>query len=409
MAPMKNANPNVNLRPEHRLLLQAARTEAPQFAHIAAEVSTDVDFDPRFFLSEVSRHNVSGLVYESLSGILSAETAAVRSVIGHLRKMAFAGATRSIFLASELASLVRRMDENNIRTIPYKGPVLAEESYGNLGLRSFYDLDLLVREDQLPRATELLLDTGYELVSPAPGESLTSYMAREKEFKFRHTARPVSVELHWRLARKHLSFHLDFDDLFDAAGRVTIGSTEMPSLSPSDLILVLCANGCKDRWRRLSLLCDVSETLRSCSDDDLHLALDKSITAGARRILLLGFHLANKLLEAPVASNVQDLIEKDRVVRLLADKVDRWLWSSGGVSGHHGIEKAAFNVYVRENLRDRIPYVRHIARETLNPTARDRRSLGRFGTIRPLAYLARPLRLARGVLAGSRTTRETGD
>jgi len=46
--------------------------------------------------------------------------------------------------------------------IPYKGPTLALAVYGNLALREFTDLDILVQTQNVRQAAELLKDRGYQ-------------------------------------------------------------------------------------------------------------------------------------------------------------------------------------------------------------------------------------------------------
>ena len=50
--------------------------------------------------------------------------------------------------------------ERNIEVLPLKGPVLAEALYGDVTMRAYNDLDLLVRRENFHRAEVLLLDRG---------------------------------------------------------------------------------------------------------------------------------------------------------------------------------------------------------------------------------------------------------
>jgi hypothetical protein len=44
--------------------------------------------------------------------------------------------------------------------VPFKGPALAVQAYGDLSLRQYDDLDLLIHEADVPRAYQLLIANG---------------------------------------------------------------------------------------------------------------------------------------------------------------------------------------------------------------------------------------------------------
>src|SRR5262249_20276675 len=68
---------------------------------------------------------------------------------------------RNTALLAGLARILDGLAQNGIDAIPFKGPVLAIQAYGDIGLRAFRDLDFLIREADLPRAMTVLGDLGY--------------------------------------------------------------------------------------------------------------------------------------------------------------------------------------------------------------------------------------------------------
>ena len=65
-------------------------------------------------------------------------------------------------LLNELFQLIKNLADAGVETISFKGPVLAMQAFGDLGLRGFRDLDLLVRDRDLPQTIKTLLDFGYQ-------------------------------------------------------------------------------------------------------------------------------------------------------------------------------------------------------------------------------------------------------
>ena len=88
----------------------------------------------------------------------------------------FAGALRDI------AALSRQ----GVEAIPFKGPVLALQAYGDLGLRVFRDLDFLVRDDAVGTTIVALGGFGYDRqpgLTTAQYDRITGFRARKFLFK----------------------------------------------------------------------------------------------------------------------------------------------------------------------------------------------------------------------------------
>ena len=64
-------------------------------------------------------------------------------------------------LFEELARLVDALAKHGIDAIPFKGPLLAIQAFGDLGLREFRDLDFLVRDEDLAKTIATLHSLGY--------------------------------------------------------------------------------------------------------------------------------------------------------------------------------------------------------------------------------------------------------
>jgi hypothetical protein len=97
--------------------------------------------------------------------------------------------------------LIDLFEQNRIPSIPYKGPAIRVGVYGQLALRQFADLDILVREPMW-KATDLLLERGYKahFVIPAKRRSAFIRLSYVRSF----TRDSTTVELHWRLRRASL-------------------------------------------------------------------------------------------------------------------------------------------------------------------------------------------------------------
>src|SRR5208282_5338116 len=82
--------------------------------------------------------------------------------IGHSLRSAYeANLRRSLWFTAELVRIMQHFERRQLRAVPYKGPVLAQALYRDLGLRSFSDLDFLISPRDFERAKQALAEVGY--------------------------------------------------------------------------------------------------------------------------------------------------------------------------------------------------------------------------------------------------------
>ncbi|HEY3839236.1 MAG TPA: nucleotidyltransferase family protein, partial [Bryobacteraceae bacterium] len=67
------------------------------------------------------------------------------------------GMRHNMTLTAELFRILGLFNKSGIEVIPFKGPTLAVAAYGDLSLRMFADLDILVSEQDLDAAVDTLV------------------------------------------------------------------------------------------------------------------------------------------------------------------------------------------------------------------------------------------------------------
>ncbi|MCB0226148.1 MAG: nucleotidyltransferase family protein, partial [Anaerolineae bacterium] len=105
------------------------------------------------------RHGLVPLLYRHLEAI--DPTASPKPIFARLWSQSQATAGRNLMLTQELLRLLDLLAANDIPAIPYKGPALAALVYGDISLRPFNDLDILVPQRAARRAKALLEANGY--------------------------------------------------------------------------------------------------------------------------------------------------------------------------------------------------------------------------------------------------------
>ena len=76
---------------------------------------------------------------------------------------------RNLFLSAELCRVLAALDTAGVRATPYKGPVLAVQAYGDIALRQFADLDIIVPQTQIRAAHSALLSLGFHSAQGGSG------------------------------------------------------------------------------------------------------------------------------------------------------------------------------------------------------------------------------------------------
>jgi len=103
-------------------------------------------------------HAVAPIMYRVLSVCPESVPPAI---LADLRQRFRVNTMRNTYLARELVRITNGLSEKGVRAMALKGPVLAQAAYGDLGLRQFVDLDILVHPSDLGMTREVLASSGY--------------------------------------------------------------------------------------------------------------------------------------------------------------------------------------------------------------------------------------------------------
>ena len=231
-----------------------------------------------------------------------------------LRSAYEANLRRSLWFTVELARIMQHFGRRQLRVVPYKGAVLAQSLYRNLGLRSFSDLDFLISSTDFGRAKQALTEIGYRPAADLTPAVERLWLRTGYERAFDSAAGKNLVEVQWALLPYFYGVDLGVEDLMARAGRTVVGGCEVPCLAPEDLLLVLCLHAAKHLWMRLIWLSDIAETLRSHSQAqpiDYSLAFAQARALGIVRILGVSFWLVKNVLRVQLPRAAEEMITAD--------------------------------------------------------------------------------------------------
>jgi hypothetical protein len=351
------------------------------------------DLDWAYLLREAQRHRIMPLLFWQLNSC--APEAVPKGVLDELRNRFFSNSVRNLLLARELLELLDLIESNGIRTIAFKGPTLAVVAYGNLALRDFADLDVIVHREDVLKAKELLIALGYRPQHQLTRAQEEAFLHYEREHTFSHAANGTLVELHWEVTWRAFSFALNGESLWRHLERVPLGGGTVLTFSPTDTLLVLCVHGAIHLWWRLGWIYDVAWLLQTNKELDWERLEQQATAQSGRRMLHLGLFLANDLLGANIPAEVLHRTQADKGVMELAQQVRERLFSNIEEPSAFFDAQTLFHPFhlsVMERLRDRARYCIH---QATTPIYDDWEQYPLPASLFPLYRALRLVRLAR--------------
>jgi hypothetical protein len=304
-------------------------------------------------LALCDRHGLAPLFERHLSS-LHAQSVPLK-VRAALWARAASVARRNKEMSEELAAVAALLETNGIAIIPYKGPTLALAAYGDVSLREFGDLDLLVKPEEALRAKAVLAGRGYRMVqelSAAQEQALVSSTLLY-ELPLVDAARGFMVELHWREDPDVSVLPLGDDRWWRTLKTVEIASSLVVSLSNTELLLALCLHGTKHFWSSLGWLVDIAELMRRDGGLDTTWIRAQAHVHGCERRVGLGLRLAEDLLDAPVPAGLAPLAE-DLTVKQVAEQLSQAFFHD--YSAPRISAAMSMNLRLRDHIRQRVVY-----------------------------------------------------
>src|SRR6266545_831395 len=371
------------------LLCSQTKVDAETSARVKAITSfpNKVDWDYVYQLGR--RHSVLPLIYSQLS------TAAPANVppdqLARLKEAYQNNVARNLLFTAELCQILQTFEAAGIEAVPYKGPALAVYAYGNLALRRFVDLDILVRKADTLLAKEVLRARGFVCGTPWTNTQQALLLRTQHNLSLSREEGRMVVELHWEVASSLFASSLQAEEFWGRLETMRLNNFAVKSLSAEDLLLSLCVHGSKHLWERLAWICDVAELVKTRTDLNWNVLIERAVSSGNDRMLFLGLHLANTLLDAPLPEHLKSQLGAERMLASLANQVSKRLFDGidrTPVSISQGFK---FNWALRAGWRSRLRYCRLL----LQPTDAD---IETVPLPRPLSfayYLMRPFGLLR--------------
>jgi putative nucleotidyltransferase-like protein len=394
---------NLNILPfktqiEARFLLDCCvtRPDSERIARIIAMMERGtINWD--WVVSTATSNRVLPLLYRTLKTVCAQKVPS--PVIEKMRATYLQNAARNLALTYCLVDILNSLDQNGIVAVPFKGPTLAEFYFGELALREFSDLDILIHPDDVAKTFRVLEEHGFHPNVHLNEDQINILMHGEYSLEFNKGAswKGGQIDLHWELTGKFSRCQFGLDRLRPRLHDTEFFGSHIRQMSTEDLLVYLCLHGSKECWHQLSAICCVSELIITQPDLDWNYIFDLAKWARCQRRLHLGLYLANELIGIPLPERIVNRVRGDLAMVNIADDVQSKLFSESKRQDASWVPKSfsTFHLRVSDSNADQIRYV---VKSLFRPTRIEWGELPLPAFCHFLHYLYRPFHLIRNTV-----------
>jgi hypothetical protein len=297
----------------------------------------------------------------------------------------------NMLLTSELINIMKIFEENDIKAIAFKGPTLAQLAYGDITLRQYVDLDILVDEKDLYNSAVILKSINIEPDLSLEFLKNDTLIKVGSDFNLFNKYTNIHLELHWNLFRKLLNEkRKDFISSHQLS--VDINGKKIYTLDYNYLLIYLCVHGSKHLWERIEWIMDLNKLI-SKGSFNWDFIIDTSKELKVYNMFLLGISLTDELFNTEIPSSIKNDYKTNQKVNKLKNKILNLIDSQ---IMHQEKEKKIMILKFRiimQMFDSKIESFKYILSVIFKPTHYDVYFINISKTFSFLYYLVRPIRL----------------
>lgn len=294
------------------LLCTTANISPEKKERICQILSGTVDW--RYLLELAELHSVAPLIAHNLvtNDLVSQ---APQHHLERLKQIYNNALFGNVILLNELTKVLFIFNQNGIAAVVLKGCVLAEQLYGNPGLRTVGDMDILVHPEALSLAGSLLLEMGYQQWD---SEHAWNHPFHEIPY-YKKAQFPFLIELHWSLDDQRL-VAVPQQEIWHRAQLLHTQGDSTRVLSPEDNLLFLSNQPTKEPAQLLRYLSDIAELLKKYDGVlDWNYIIESAHSWGIGAAVYYSLRWSRELLGAVVPVSVVRALKPEAWRRWLLD------------------------------------------------------------------------------------------
>ncbi|MCF6247412.1 MAG: nucleotidyltransferase family protein, partial [Desulfobacula sp.] len=352
---------------EMKLVLYCARISPKnlQAEELKEYIKDKIDW--QIIADTAIKHGLINILYLSLK--TDCEKLIPKTVLNQLKTHYFQSSSRNLFLGAGLIKVLNLFNRNNIAAIPFKGPIQSWLIYHDIGVRTFADLDILVKKKDALTARNLLIDQGFRTSVTIPESQINYYLKKENFFQLKNKTGTINIDLHWEISGRYNLEPMYFPASEKSFQHTMMLGKEIKTLNNEDTLIHLCIHGTSHCWEKLEMICSVAKIIESNKIGDWDNVLQKAKSLRCKRMVLLGLVLAryffNTDLPMTVKTAIADNIGLKKLSNYIIGKIEN---SDMAFAESLSWRFSPIHFRVRDSLLDGIKYFFYLL---FQPTIRE--------------------------------------
>lgn len=349
-------------------------------------VFQQINWSKLTFLAE--QHGLMPLLYQYLNENHRDDTPS--NVITDLEHRYKANELRNRVLTQELLGLMDYLNERGITALAYKGPTLTISLYGDLALRQFGDLDILIHTDDVLTACSYLNELGYQRTIPILSATKEKdFIRTDHEHEFVSADNLINIDLHWELSTQRFPFYMQTTGLFERSESLGLPRGKLDHISAQDLLLLLCMHSNKDLWRKLIWVCDIDRLIRTRKNIDWHRLKKQAAASHCESMFFTSLLISHSLLNTPLPPFIMDVLQAPRYQSLAESAMDL---CTGKFNEQNFTQCLAIHPFISAVCDTRYDRIQYIYRSLVTPNENDMMQYNLPSWLHGLYYVVRPTR-----------------
>ena len=228
---------------------------------------------------------------------------------------------RNFELTRELLDILSLLEKSGVDALAFKGPVLAQQLYGDLSLREFLDLDILVPPSDAWTVIALLSAKGFEPNFILTRRQFARYQRSRFDMGLYHPARRVLVEVHWALVSPGYTFSPAAEMAWESVQSVSIAGRSIKTFSSENQLLCSCLNQAKHNWWRLGWLMDLAALIHRSPAMDWQQIQNRAGSFGTARMIRVSLRLVQRLFQVTLSGKITEWVAGDACSIKIAERI----------------------------------------------------------------------------------------
>lgn len=230
----------------------------------------------------------------------------------------------NMYMTSELIRITKLFDANNIEVISFKGPSLSSLAYGNITLRQYSDLDLLINPNDFDKVFNIMNNNIY-YTKYDYSRALEKVKELIPDHLFINKNTNLIIEIHNKLFSNNFPIDIKDNIFFENIDYVEINGNNIKTFKSEYLLYYLCLHGTKHLFSRVYWILDIHKLIKSENDFDWKLFIDIVNKTKTKTMVFVSLYLSKTLFNTNIPSFILDKfnIKHEYLVKYIINNRDK--------------------------------------------------------------------------------------